>query len=202
MSLSLTQGSFLVKSARAAIASRLNGDKAPDFPNEPWLLEKFGLFVTLHTFPEKELRGCIGFIEPRFALKDGIVRAALSAAFGDPRFPPLESPELEKIVIESSVLSKPEKINAKTREKILGEIKQKIDGLILEKGGSSGLFLPQVWDELPSKEEFLENLCYKAGLSDPEAWHRAGTELYRFRVQAFEEKAPDGAVIERKSPPK
>lgn len=201
MSLSLTQGSFLVKSARAAIASRLNGKKAPVFPGEPWLLEKSGLFVTLHTFPEKELRGCIGFIEPRYALKDGVVRAALSAAFGDPRFPSLEPPELDKIVIEASVLSKPEKINAKTREKILGEIKPKIDGLILENGHSSGLFLPQVWDELPSKEEFLENLCFKAGLYDPGAWHGNGTELYRFRVQAFEENAPRGAVIERKSSP-
>lgn len=195
--LTLENGAFLVSAARQIIESRINGKEAPIFPNEPWLLGKYGLFVTLHTFPEKELRGCIGFIEPRFSLKEGIVRAALSAAFGDPRFSPVGLPELKKILAEVSVLTKPEKIAAKTKEGILSAIVPGADGLILECGRSSGLFLPPVWVELPQKEVFLENLCYKAGLSDPDAWHGNGAQLYRFRVQAFEETKPAGKVIER-----
>lgn len=197
MPLSLKHGTILVNSARAIITSHLNGKKAPALPKDAWLSEKFGIFVTFHTFPGKELRGCIGFIEPRFTLKEGVSHAALAAAFEDPRFPPLENAELSGTIVEVSVLSKPEKLDACGEKGILAAITPKIDGVILENGHANGLFLPQVWDELPDKKEFLENLCYKAGLSDPAAWCKNGTCLYTFRVQAFEEERPGGHVAER-----
>lgn len=196
MALSIKQGTFLVRTARNIITSNLDGKKPPVMPGEPWLLEKFGIFVTLHTFPGKELRGCIGFVEPRFALKDGITRAALAAAFGDPRFPQLGASELGEILVEVSVLSRPKKLNATGEKDIMDAISPKLDGVILETGHASGLFLPQVWDELHSREEFLENLCYKAGLSDPKAWCKNDVCLHTFRVQAFEEEQPGGRIVE------
>ena len=78
-------------------------------------------------------------------------------------------------------------------EKLLDKIEPEKDGLILKRAWFSGLFLPQVWEQLPDKIEFLENLCYKAGLSDKDAWKTA--DIYRFRVQAFKEKEPNGEIL-------
>ncbi len=184
----------MVKQARKAIEHQINKKTAPAFPEDAWLSSKRGVFVTLHTFPEKELRGCIGFSEPCFSIKDAIMRAAVAAAVEDPRFAPLKDSELDKIIIEVSVLTLPQKIEASTEKEILESITPKADGLILERSNSCGLFLPQVWDELPEKKEFLEQLCCKAGLSDLDAWHKEGTILHQFFVQAFEEKTPCGIV--------
>ncbi len=192
--LSLEQGIFLVKQARKAIEYQLNKKTAPEFPKDDWLSLKRGLFVTLHTFPEKELRGCIGFSEPCFSIRDAIMRAAVAAAVEDPRFAPLKDSELDKTIVEVSVLTLPKKIEASTEKEILESITPEVDGLILERNNSSGLFLPQVWDELPEKKEFLGQLCYKAGISDKDAWCAEGTKLYKFSVQAFEEKTPRGVV--------
>ncbi|MCD6547060.1 MAG: AmmeMemoRadiSam system protein A [Nanoarchaeota archaeon] len=146
--------------------------------------EKRGAFVTLHTFPEKRLRGCIGFIEPIFQLGEAIQRAAIAAAYSDPRFQPLSKEEINKVIIEISILSKPKEIKVE-------ELKQE-DGAILEFKGHKGVFLPQVWEELPNKEDFLNALCLKAGLP-PYCW-KENIKLYKFSVEAFEEEKPNGEV--------
>ncbi len=38
------------------------------------------------------------------------------------------------------------------------------DGIILSDGNRRGLFLPQVWDQLPDPKDFLAHLKRKAGL--------------------------------------
>ncbi len=192
--LSLEQGTFLVTQARKAVDSQINKKTAPEFPRDEWLSLKRGLFVTLHTFPEKELRGCIGFSEPCFSIETATMRAAVAAAVEDPRFNPIKNSELGKTIVEVSVLTLPQKIDVSGEKEILESITPKVDGLILERNNSCGLFLPQVWDEVPEKKEFLEQLCLKAGLFDTDAWHKEGTTLYKFSVQAFEEKTPGGVV--------
>jgi len=62
---------------------------------------------------------------------------------------------------------------------------KKGDGVIIEKNGRQALFLPQVWEQLPSKEEFLGNLCIKAGL-DRDEW-RKKVDFYKFSCQIFSE---------------
>jgi AMMECR1 domain-containing protein len=61
-----------------------------------------------------------------------------------------------------------------------------IDGVIIKKGYRQSTFLPQVWEQLPGKEEFLAHLCLKAGL-DEDAWKKGDLEVYTYQVQAFEE---------------
>lgn len=180
------QGSFLVKFARQTIASfvRHRETNLPKkYPKE--MDELRGVFVTLEK--NGELRGCIGLPYPEKPLIDAVRDASCSAA-RDPRFPPLTEKELDRITIEVSVLTVPEQIRFKTPEELLEKIEPGKDGLILKKGWTSGLFLPQVWEQLPDKLSFLGNLCYKAGLSDPNCWKKA--EIFRFRVQAFKEKKP------------
>jgi len=97
--------------------------------------------------------------------------------------------------VEVTVLTPPELITATTPEEIKGSIVIGRDGLIIEKGYYRGLLLPQVpvewgWDV----DEYLVNLCYKAGLP-PDAWKQA--RIYRFQGEIFSETEPYGEVVRR-----
>jgi uncharacterized protein (TIGR00296 family) len=156
--------------------------------------EKQGIFVTLHK--HGELRGCIGFPEPILPLFDATIQAAQSASFSDPRFPPLKRAELKDIIIEISVLTQPELITVDTPLDYLKHITIGKDGLIIRSPHGSGLLLPQVAAEWHWKEtQFLENICYKAGLS-PSYWLEKECKIYKFQAQIFREE--NGQVIEVK----
>ena len=192
--LSEKQASLLIKFGRQAIEHYLkSGEKISVDLEEKWLDKKRGVFVTLETYPEKELRGCIGYIEAIFPLREAIVEASVSAAFKDSRFPPLREDELHKVILEISVLSKPELIKGDP----LKEIEPQRHGVILKQGIYSGVFLPQVWEQIPDVEAFLENLCFKAGVFDPQAWKDKRCRLYKFTVEAFVEEKPYGRVVRK-----
>jgi len=159
--------------------------------------EKHGAFVTIHTYPKYELRGCIGVPLSVMSLKEAIVEGATSAT-RDPRFPPLSPDELDNIVVEVTVLTEPELIRVDKPRDYLSEIEIGRDGLIVEQGFFKGLLLPQVpveqgWD----KEEFLSHTCMKAGLM-PDAWFDKNTKIYRFSGQVFTEIKPRGEIKEKK----
>lgn len=174
----------LVKLARETVKEYLKTGKLKIKEMEKFRGKK-GVFVSIHTFPEKELRGCIGFPYPEYPLYEAVQRAAVEAAFGDPRFPQLTEEELDQIIFEVSVLTEPKKI---LQEKI-----KKKDGVIIENGLNKGLFLPQVWEQLPDKKLFLYNLCWKAGLPEVCLKDRK-TKFYCFSVEAFAEVEPNGKI--------
>jgi len=189
-------GVFAVKTARSVIESFVlrSSFSAPP-PNEKWIA-KSGVFVTILTYPEKELRGCIGIPEPMMPLIDALKEAAQSAT-RDPRFPPLEKSELSKIIIEVSILTPPEIVKVKSAKDYPNEIEIGRDGLIAEHGWNRGLLLPQVPVEWKwNAGEFLSETCMKAGLA-PDAWFEKGFKLYKFQAEIFGEKEPNGKV-ERK----
>ncbi len=159
-------------------------EKLPEF-----LKEKKGVFVTIYKKHgnEKMLRGCIGFPYPDFPLGLALARAAVEAA-NDPRFPPLQENELDEITLEISLLSVPKKLELTIEErKRLPELLDKKKGYIIKKGFNSGLFLPQVWEELQDPYEFLANLCFKAGLQ-ADAWMDEDTEIYEFEIEIISEE--------------
>ncbi len=189
------QGAYLVSLARRAIKEHFKSNKRimPD-KSQGVFSEKRGVFVTLQTYPAKELRGCIGYPMPVKELALSVVDSALSASFEDPRFSPLSKEELENIVIEVSVLSVPEEIKVKSPKDFPKKIKVGRDGLIVHYGYSSGLLLPQVpiewnWDE----REFLCQACIKAGLPR-EMWLSPSVKISRFEAQVFSEQKPEGKV--------
>jgi len=170
----------LLEIARRSIEGHLKQGKIPDFSvTEPELLENKAAFVTLTK--GGHLRGCIGYTEPIHPLHQTIASCAVSAAFSDPRFPPLRADELSQIQIEISVLSPLEKIQD------ISEIEVGVHGLFITKGFYRGLLLPQVateygWD----RETFLEQTCYKAGLP-ADAWKK-GAEIHIFSAEIFHEQ--------------
>ncbi len=137
------------------------------------------VFVTLKK--NGRLRGCIGTTEPRAAFWRAVQEMAQSAAFSDPRFSPVSATELDALHIEISVLSPLEAIaNADA-------IVPQRHGVVVRRGSRGGLFLPQVWEQLPDKERFLSVLCSeKAGLPE-DAWKDPQTKLLVFTVCAFQE---------------
>ena len=137
--------------------------------------EKKGCFVTIKK--KGELRGCIGTIKPIYSLKDCVVKNAYNAAFRDPRFEPLRSEELKDIEIEISVLTEPQKLEYKDAEDLLNKINKGM-GVIIKKGFREATFLPQVWEEIPDKQEFLEQLCRKASLPS-NCWRDAEVYVYK-----------------------
>jgi len=193
--LSLDKGKQLVQAARKAVTSK--------FEKKEFKLEGFeeprGVFVTIHSYPENELKGCIGFPEPIFPLNKALVQAAIAAASSDPRFVPLEKEELDKIIFEVSVLTKPELIKVKNSKDYKKEIKIGVDGLVAESEGYRGLLLPQVAPEHNmDQEQFLSCTCEKAGLSS-EAWKDIEkVKMYKFQAQIFKETKPKGEIIETK----
>ncbi|MCD6258728.1 MAG: AmmeMemoRadiSam system protein A [Helicobacteraceae bacterium] len=158
-------------------------DKESCIKKEPLLSEEGASFVTLHK--DGTLHGCIGSIIAHRPLFDDLVSNTLSAAFHDPRFPPLKQEELSSLDIEVSVLTPPEEIGYDDYEDLCKKVVVGKDGLILQHGVHQGTFLPQVWEQLPNVFEFLEHLSYKAGSSpDIYALH---PKILRYRVKAIEE---------------
>ena len=152
-----------------------------------------GVFVTLNK--HGELRGCIGFPEAVYPLYKGVIEAAKSAAFSDPRFNALEQDELDEISVEVSVLTKPKKIEANCAEEIVKEVKVGRDGLIVRSAFGSGLLLPQVaieccWD----CRTFLKHTCLKAGLPGNMWQDIKACGMYKFQSQVFSEISPNGEV--------
>lgn len=204
--LSIEEGTFLVKLARKAVEEYLRSAIRIEPPENtpPRLREPRGVFVTIETVFEDEqgvvrkaLRGCIGYPEPIMPLVRATIDAAIAAATEDPRFTPMTEDELDRVLFEVSVLTKPIKLSYEKPEDLLKLIKVGRDGLIVVAGPFRGLLLPQVpleydWDV----EEYLSHACVKAGLA-PDHWRVSHIDIYTFQAQVFMEIAPGGEVIER-----
>jgi len=189
--LSPDEGKCLVRLARMTIADRLKvpvkeaGRQALEAElKNPIFAHPSGTFVTLKK--EGLLRGCIGSLSTDSPLKENVVQNALHAAFQDPRFPPLGRDEFPLLEIEVSVLTPPAKLSYDDAEDLCDRLQPGIDGVILRKGGASATFLPQVWKQLPRREDFLSHLCLKAGLG-AQAWRKGDLLVETYEVQYFEE---------------
>lgn len=195
--LSIAEGTKAVQFARQIVDEYVRNHKTPAQNLGKAFQEKQGVFVTLHIYPDHELRGCIGIPLPVMPLNDAIIESAQSAT-RDPRFPPLEEKELTSIVIEVTILTKPELIKVKQPQEYPSHIEIGRDGLIVEQGFYKGLLLPQVpieqeWDT----EEFLSHTCMKAGLL-PDAWFDSNTKIFKFSGQIFTETSPKGSIKEKR----
>jgi len=182
------EGRRLVEVARKTIQKALFNPKdqsEPETASSPKFQERRGTFVTLTL--NGALRGCIGHIIPQESLIEGVRINAVNAAFRDPRFRPLGQDEFEKIKVEVSILTEPKPVTYTDAQDLLAKLSPGTDGVIIRKGYHQATFLPQVWEQLPDKKDFLTHLCLKAGL-DRDAWAYEKLEVHTYQVQAFEEE--------------
>lgn len=198
MSLSQDEGRTIVELARSTLENHVR-DKSHVVRSWPsgFLSKERGVFVTLNStdpVPER-LRGCIGFPYPVKKLGEAVQEATMAAASEDPRFPPVSPKELDSIVVEVSVLTQPEPLEAQRRQDVPRKVRIGKDGLIVSRLYASGLLLPQVATEFGfDQQEFLSQACMKAGLM-PDAWLDPETKLQVFQAEIFAEDSPRGAVV-------
>jgi AmmeMemoRadiSam system protein A len=154
---------ILLKLARESIEHRLSGKEITVKKDD---LEEFSedgaTFVTLNK--HGNLRGCIGSIIAHRKLYDDIIHNAQSAAFGDPRFPALNSSEYDDLDVEVSILTAPKPLPYSDVEDLRAKIKVGVHGVIIKSGHHQATFLPQVWEQLPDFDQFFAHLCNKAGM--------------------------------------
>ncbi len=174
----------LLDLARSSLENAVKGEssvKKPENLTENMKKER-GCFVTLTK--NGQLRGCIGYLEGKSPLYRAVIENARNAALSDPRFPKVEESELRDIKIEISVLTQPEEIEFDTPEELLDTLVPHKDGLILKHGHKRSTYLPQVWEKMPDKLEFLRNLAAKSG-SPADSWKES--RFWRYRAVYFEE---------------
>ena len=167
----------LARHALVARVQRMSPPLAPDDLNRP----TFGVFVSVYHLDD--LRGCLGTLEEREPLAAAVVRLAGDVAQHDHRFEPIGLHEIDHVVIDLSVLTRPELV-ADPAEIVIGR-----HGLIVERGLQRGLLLPQVapehgWD----RDTLLARTCDKAGLA-ADAW-KSGATIFRFEAEVFGERLP------------
>jgi len=175
-------GPVLLLVARAAIAREL-GRTLPASEDAEWLRNPGACFVTLRQ--GERLRGCIGTLKAHRPLLDDVKSNARSAAFRDPRFPPLAADELDRTSVEVSLLSGLETITFEYEQHALSQLRPGIDGIVFEYGHHHSTFLPQVWDDVPDPAEFMATLKQKAGLP-PDFWD-VEVKLARYTVSKWSE---------------
>lgn len=179
---------LLLETARNAIRRELDKEeKIPLMMDEysPKLRENGACFITIKK--NGVLRGCVGSIEAVQPLIQDVRERAVAAAFQDYRFPPLTLPEFDEIRIEISRLTPPRKLNYQDPEDLINKLRPRIDGVILRYQTHRGTFLPQVWEQLPSPELFLNRLCIKMGL-DQSVWRSAKLQVETYQVEKFQEE--------------
>ena len=179
------QGEALLQIARKTIAGQLGVQTGSSVSEEAIPDAECGTFVTLKI--NGQLRGCIGNLQAEGSVAEGVKRNALSAAFHDSRFSPLSEKEFAAIEIDISVLSPSQRLEYSDGEDLVSKLRPGIDGVILKHGNAGATFLPQVWDQLPTPEQFLGHLCRKAGLPE-NSWRDLHPDIEIYQVQCFEEE--------------
>lgn len=190
-SLSRPQKDELMRLARKSTETAVNERKLYEGPasSSEVLMQERGAFVTLKK--HGALRGCIGYVAPMKPLFDTVREVAALAAMRDTRFPPVSAKELPELEYEISVLSPLRRVLD------VKEIEVGRHGLVMKKGSTEGLLLPQVpveqgWD----RATFLQQTCVKAGLP-PGAWKDGDTDIFSFTAVVFGEEKP-GVKVTRK----
>jgi len=173
--------------AREAMEHGVRGKKLPALNTETLsahLRENGASFITLTV--RGQLRGCIGALEAYQPLVEDVREHAVAAALEDPRFPPVREDELSRIQIEVSRLTRPVPLNYKDADDLVSKLRPHVDGVILRDGYHRATFLPQVWEKIPDPAEFLNNLCYKMGMSE-NLWRSKHPEVLTYHVEEFHE---------------
>ncbi|MEW6088579.1 MAG: AmmeMemoRadiSam system protein A [bacterium] len=178
---------FLLELARNTIDEYLKSGCKPKIDEKELtqtMKREYGCFVTLNL--NGKLRGCIGYLQPIKPLYIAIMENAINAAACDPRFRAVKYEELKDIKIEISILSSLQDLEFDSPNDLLNKLVPLRDGVVLKIGMSSATFLPQVWETLPNKIDFLSQLSLKSG-NMPDAWKGKNVEVYTYFADVFSE---------------
>lgn len=145
--------------------------KLPEGLPSEMLDKRAGVFVSLKK--DGQLRGCIGTIEGfTNSIAEEIIRNAVSAGFGDPRFYQVSQKEFPNLDISVDVLGESFPVIDKSI------LDAKRYGVIVSLGGRRGLLLPNL-EGVDTPEEQIDIALDKAGISEIEDYELAAFEVVR-----------------------
>lgn len=150
----------------------------PPSPETSQLGRPSACFVCIKTVG-RELRGCIGTVEPEHAtLAEEIISNAVKAATHDPRFRPVSEAELPSLLYSVDVLGSLEPARFE-------DLNPAAFGVVVtnQSGSRRGLLLPDI--------ESIETAGRQVGVAARKAGIKPGEplRLYRFRTRRFSELA-------------
>jgi AmmeMemoRadiSam system protein A len=176
----MNENNILLEIAHTSIKSKFDEnikiDKEELLLKYPFLEEPGACFITLNL--NNELRGCVGSLEVYGMLIDDIIENAYNAAFLDPRFLELTPEEYAKIDLEISILTPALKLDYEDKEDLKSKIKIGTHGVILEDEDSRSTFLPQVWEQFPTFEEFFKKLLIKGSFDEDSLEKNINVSVY------------------------
>ena len=159
--------------ARACVRAAVKGTRMPAPPPDALFTQRAACFVSLKK--HGELRGCIGTLAPAEPdLGREVARNAHAAAFQDPRFPPVNSHELDDLSYSVDVLSPSRAVSA-------AELDPQRYGVIVSCGYRRGVLLPDL-PGVDSVNRQLRIALQKAGIGLDEPY-----EVRCFRVTRYRE---------------
>ena len=175
----LTDESIIPALARIAVETFVSErrviEPTPTLPSS-LLNQKLSCFVCIKTI-SRELRGCIGTIEPeKNSLDIEIIANAVNAATRDPRFMPVCDSELPFLCYSVDVLEPPEPAR-------FTDLDPATFGVVVvdDHGLRRGLLLPNI-DGVTTADQQVYVAARKAGINLDEP-----LTLYRFRTRRFNE---------------
>jgi hypothetical protein len=134
-----------------------------------------------------QLRGCMGSLVATQPLVCDVASNAYSAAFLDPRFPPLALREADSLDIHISVLSVPEAMSFESEADAIAQLRPGIDGVTIYEGNRRGTLLPAVWEKILDPRTFFETVKQKAGL--PADYWSATLRIERYTATSIGHEA-------------
>ena len=179
----------LLTLARTAIsdAATTGVRSLPDIAELPPRLREPGTsFVTLRRAGEPV--GTTGEVASQRPLGIDVAANALTAAFDDPRIPPIESSDLAELSIEISILGPLVPTDSTSFDDLRSRIDGKHEGLVVGNGERRVTFLPAVWGEVRDTDDFLALLWRKAGLA-PGEWS-PGLSTATYRAETISDRPP------------
>lgn len=154
------------------------------------------VFVSLHRLlgdGRRELRGCLGTVEPMRPLIVDLCGNASAVVDRDSRFAPVCAEELDALELEVTELETLRRLRVRSREELLELLRPGLDGLLVRVGERQAIFLPQVWQRgRVSGEEFLGALLEKAGL--PRHFWSTDLELFSYGTRSWRSRWPGRSV--------
>jgi AmmeMemoRadiSam system protein A len=168
----------LARNAVEAFVLRGQVVERPPFPETSPLAMPSACFVSIKTVG-RELRGCIGTVEPEYdTLAQEIIANAVKAATRDPRFPPVSGDELSCLLYSVDVLGSLEPARFE-------DLNPAAFGVVVtdRSGSRRGLLLPDI-ESIETPDQQVGVAARKAGIKPGEP-----LRLYRFRTRRFSESA-------------
>jgi AmmeMemoRadiSam system protein A len=133
-------------------------------------------FVSIKNL-DGSLRGCIGTLSPCYpSLMEELIANAMAAAFRDPRFSPVQEPELPSLLFSCDLLESPQATT-------FDALDPKTLGVIVSQGSRRGVLLPNL-EGIDTPRQQVEIAMRKAGILETSL---ENLHLMSFRVKRHEE---------------